>query len=120
MKKTIIVSCTLIVIVIVFAVILSFILKPHKTTLSGIYSDVEIGTGTVLDFSDDTVTVTYMSMGIKVGEATGRYSISEGKLTVKFDDSSSVSDMYAGDHTIIIEEDRIVIDGSVYFKEKQE
>ena len=119
MKKIILISCILMAVVIIAAIAAVVLITPEDVMLLGSYSDIEIGTGTIFEFSDDRVSVTYMSMNVKVGEATGTYRIENDLITMEFEESSNVADMYSGEHTVEIRDDCIVIDEVVYRKKAE-
>lgn len=115
MKKIIIISVAIIVAVVVLCIV--FTLSSEKSEqLCGKYSSVDIGTGGVLDFKGESVTVSYFSSGREVFSAQGTYHISDGNIDMSFDDTNS-NNIYDGLHKIEICEDYIVFDGIKYKKE---
>ncbi len=115
MKKILIVSAILIVTVIVAAVILTFALREEKVILEGTYSDVLLGTGRILEFDGENVTLTYMSADKKVFSSVGTYEVKNDLIVFYFEDSSA-SALMSGESMFEIKDDGIIIDGSVYKK----
>ena len=116
MKKIIIIAAILVAIVVAVGVIAMILLQPKEIRLSGTYSDEVLETGGTLTFDDEKVVATYRSAGHEVYTVTGTYTISEGILTMTFNDENVPYNVFEGQFTFATEYDYILIDGIKYYK----
>lgn len=115
MKKIIFATVAVIVIIIVICIAISLFILSNTAKLEGKYTNVDIGTGGVLEFDGKNVTVTYMSAGTEVYRVSGTYKIENGNIIMNFDNENIQGvNVFEGSHAFDTGEDHVIIDGVIY------
>ncbi len=95
--------------------------KTNGTAISGTYSNLDSGTGVTFEFSSDmNVKITRQSTYRTDLEASGTYSIADGKITITYNErttgSSETAEKYSGELTYESGDGFIKINGVEYKK----
>lgn len=116
MKKIIFAAAAVIVVIICVCAAVSFFIVSKSVKLEGKYSNVDMGTGGILEFDGKNVTATYMSAGDTVYSVSGVYRTDNGNIIMNFNGNTDGINVFEGTHLFDVGDGYIMLDGVKYKK----
>ena len=119
MKKYIIIAVCAVVVIIAAAILMTFLLKPSPQYIEGNYTNVSKGTGKMLSFDENKISLIYMSAGEEAGRAMGTYTIEGDTITISFtQDEIGISQAFKGALSFEQGDGYILLDNIKYQKQQ--